>query len=106
MGGSGSSNRWTPTPPRDPCATLVFRAQINSPQPAAIASVTAGAILLIQLAPAPQTSVLALHQGQPIGSITGSRVTSLINCLRNGYLFEAEVVSIVGGSCTVDVRPV
>lgn len=106
MGGSGSSSRWTPTPPRDPCATLAFRAQINSPQPASLASVTVGQILLIQLAPAPQTSVLVLHLGQPIGSITGSRVTSLINCLLNGYLFESEVVSVLGGSCTVDVRPV
>lgn len=105
MSGSGRTNSWTPTPPRNPCATLTFKAQINSPQPAGLASITVGAILMIQLAPAPKTAVLALYQGQPIGSITGSSVTNLINCLLNGYLFEAEVVSIFGGSCTVNVGP-
>lgn len=106
MGGSGSSSRWSPTSPRDPCTTLAFRANLNSPQPSVLASVTVGTILQIQLSQPPQIAVLAMHAGLPAGSITGSSAPNLINCLRNGYNFEAEVLVIVGGSCTVEVRAV
>jgi hypothetical protein len=105
MGGSGSRG-WSPTPPRDPCDTLAFRSQLNSPQPALIAQLAIGTVLTVQLAPPPQSAVHALHGNQAVGSITGSSLAGLINCLRNGYAFEAKVVAIAGGLCTVDVRPV
>lgn len=106
MGGSGSSGGWNPTPPRDPCGTLAFRAQINSPQPAALTQLQAGAKLILQLALPAQTSVIAWHNGIQVGALTGVKVASLINCLCNGYGFEAEVVTISGGLCAVDVKPV
>jgi len=105
MGGSGSSG-WEPTPPRDPCGTLSFRASLNSPQPAVVALLTVGHVLSIGMAPAPQHAVQVSHGMSVAGTLTGPKISSLINCLLNGYCFEAEVVSISGGHCVVDVRPV
>jgi hypothetical protein len=105
MGGSGSGG-WTPTPPQSSCATLAFRASLNSPQPAVLAQLTVGTILTVALAASPQQAVYALLNGAPAGSLTGPRITSLINCLQNGFRFEAEVMSIHGGNCAVDVRAV
>ena len=102
---SGSGRGWSPTPPSEPCATLAFRAQLNSPQAALLTQLAVGDVLTVQLAAAPQSAVLAMHGNQAAGSITGPRLTSLINCLRNGYTFVAEILAIAGGQCTVDVRP-
>lgn len=105
MGGSGSGGSWEPTPLRDPCGTLAFRAQVNSPQPGALSQLQPGTILLLQVALPAQTSVVVWHNGIQVGALTGAKVASLINCLRNGYAFEAVVTSTVGGLCAVDVRP-
>lgn len=104
MGGSGSTS-WTPTPPRDPCGTLSFRAVINSPQPPIIRQLQVGDVLEVKLQTHPQIAVIVEHQGSVAGALTGTKVNSLINCLQNGYEFEAEVHSLSGGNCTVDVRP-
>lgn len=105
MSGSGARG-WSPTPPQDSCGTLSFRATLNSPQAAVLAQLTVGAVLTVSIAPPPQPAVYLSHGGQVAGSLTGQKIISLINCVQNGYQFEAEVVSIVGGQCIVDVRPV
>lgn len=105
MGGSGSRG-WSPSPPQDPCGTLAFRATLNSPQPAALASLAVGTLLTVSIAPPPQTAVYLSHGGQVVGSLTGPKISSLINCIQNGYQFEAEVFSVNGGLCSVDVRPI
>lgn len=104
MSGSGSRG-WISTPPRDVCSTLTFRVTLNSPQPAVLAQLAAGALLTVSIAPLPQTAVYLLHNQQIAGSLTGQKIISLINCIQNGYQFEAEVISVLGGLCTVDVRP-
>jgi hypothetical protein len=105
MGGSGPRN-WDSPPLRDPCTTLAFRATLNSPQPTVIAMLSTGNILAIFLSVSPQNVVQVLHGSLVAGSLTGSKISSLINCIRNGHTFEAEVHSIAGGQCVVDVRPV
>jgi hypothetical protein len=103
MGGSGSGG-WSPSAPRDPCDTLAFRAALNSPQAAVLTAVTVGHVLDVVLSPPPQQVVSVLHMGAVAGVLTGPRVPSLIRCLQNGYLFEAEVEALNGGDCTVGVR--
>ncbi len=105
MGGSGSGG-WSPSPPQNPCNTLAFRAPLNSPQPAVLAQLSVGSLLTVSLAPTPQAAVYISYLGQVAGSLTGQKIISLINCIQNGYQFQAEVISIVGGLCTVDVGPI
>jgi hypothetical protein len=102
MGGSGSGG-WTPSAP-SPCEQLSFLAIINSPQPAVIAKLKKGDVLKVTFQVAPQPAVVVEYKGAVAGSLTGTKISSLINCLQNGYTFEAEVTSIVGGQCTVEVK--
>ncbi len=103
MGGSGTGG-WTPSSPSNPCGELSFRSVVNSPQPAVISRLVVGDVLEVKLQTNPQNAVVVEHQGTVAGALTGTKVNALINCLQNGYTFEAEVISIVGGNCNVEVR--
>jgi hypothetical protein len=104
MGGSGSGG-WTPTPASNPCHTLSFRSAVNSPQPPLLAKLKVGSVLKVRLQTSPQTAVVLEHKAKTVGALTGPKVARLINCLQNGYTFEAEVLSVAGGECEVEVRP-
>jgi hypothetical protein len=104
MGGSGSGG-WTPTPAGNPCDTLSFRAAVNSPQPALLAKLKVGSVLTVKLQTSPQTAVIVELKTKTVGALTGPKVARLINCLQNGYTFEADVISVTGGECQVEVRP-
>lgn len=104
---SGSSRDvWEPSVPATRCDTLSFTATVNSPQPAALAAVSVGDILDVALSPPPHQSVLVVKQASTVGALTGAKISSLVNCLQNGYRFEAEVTGLNGGVCTVEVRPI
>lgn len=102
MGGSGSTG-WVPTAPSNQCERLAFRAIINSPQPGIIPSLTTGNVLKVKLQTTPTIAVIAELAGTLVGALTGTRVNELVNCIQNGYEYEATVVAVVGGKCTVDV---
>ena len=103
MGGSGS-NGWTPTAPSNPCERISFRASLNSPQPAAIATLNVGDVLDVALQTVPTNAVVTNFNGVLTGALTGTQVNALVNCIQNGYQYNATVVSISGGNCVVDVR--
>ena len=103
MSGSGSRG-WTPTAPSNSCERIAFRATINSPQPSIVSTLTVGNILDVKLQTTPTITVVVELAGAVVGALTGTRVNELVNCIQNGYQYEATVVSIVGGKCTVDVR--
>ncbi|KLN64476.1 hypothetical protein [Vibrio sp. VPAP30] len=98
MGGSGGG--YTPSGSNTECRRLEFQANLNSPQ-AAIAALNVGDLLPVVLQ---QRVVTVLHNGSPIGSITGPRIQRLVSCIENGYSYEAEVVFVSGGTCAVMVR--
>lgn len=104
MGGSGSGG-WTPTSSSDKCATLVFDAQLNSPQPSALATLLQGEYLSVELSALPRQVVQVSKSGMVVGALTGTQAPQLINCLQNGYSFKAEVVNVTSGMCTVRVSP-
>lgn len=104
MGGSGTGG-WTPTSSSDKCATLVFEAQLNSPQAPVLATLVLGEFLSVELSALPRQVVQVLKSGVMVGVLTGSQTPQLINCLQNGYSFRAEVQSVAGGMCTVRVSP-
>jgi hypothetical protein len=104
MGGSGPGG-WTPPPVVDPCTTLSFRAAVNSPKPAVLKKMKEGAVLVVELQKPPSTSVIVMYKDEELGALTGPKIATLVNCLQNGYKFKADVVSITGGNCQVEVRP-
>jgi hypothetical protein len=44
------------------------------------------------------------YSGQLAGTLTGTKINQLINCLLDGFDFEAQVVEVRGGTCIIDVR--
>lgn len=103
MGGSGSGG-WEPTAPSNPCERVAFRATINSPQPSVVPGLATGTVLDVKLQTTPNIAVIADLSGTVIGALTGIRVNDLVNCIQNGYQYEATVVTVIGGKCTVDVH--
>lgn len=91
--------------PVDACAMLAFRVVLSSPQFKVLAKLESGDVLSVQLDPRFEGVVQALLVDEPAGSIAGDKKNSLVGCLHNGYRFEAEVIELKGGQCTVDVRP-
>lgn len=103
MGGSGSGG-YKPTAPTSPCARLAFQATINSPKPTVVVQLKVGDVLDVVLTPQGQSVVLE-HNAQQAGSLTGTQVAQLINCINSGFEYRAVVVQLNGGQCVVRVEP-
>jgi hypothetical protein len=103
MGGSGSGG-YKPSAPTSPCARLTFQATINSPKPALLTQLKVGDLLDVVLNPQGQGVILE-HNTQPAGSLTGTQVAQLINCINSGFEYQAIVVQINGGQCVVRIEP-
>jgi hypothetical protein len=102
MGGSGTGG-YKPSQPRSSCADLVFQATVNSPKPSVVSALVPGEELAVATAP----SGAAVHVSRKrtlVGSLTGTKVASLINCIASGYEYKAIVVSVSGGQCVVRVE--
>ncbi len=104
MGSTGSSGGWMPSTPSNTCERINFRADINSPQPL-VNSLRLRDVLAVKLQTTPSPAVVVEFKGAVVGALTGSQINTLVNCLQNGYTYEATVVGIVGGRCTVQVTP-
>ena len=103
MGGSGSGG-YKPTAPSSPCARLTFQATINSPKPTVIGQLKVGDSLEVLLNPQGQGVILE-HNVQLAGSLTGTQVAQLINCINSGFEYKAVVVQLNGGQCVVRIEP-
>jgi hypothetical protein len=101
MGGSGSGG-YTPTAPRNPCENLSFQAAINSPQAKVLNQLKLGSVLDVRLNKT-GTGVEVDFGKQTAGSLTGTQVAQLVNCLVSGFQYEATVVTLNGGNCVVRV---
>jgi hypothetical protein len=106
MGGSDRSGPRRGPQPSNRCGDFDERLPLSSPKAAVLRNVAVGDVLDViayqhrNLAP----TVVALHGGQIAGSILSTRSPFLIRCLQNGHEFEAEVLELAGGLCTVQVR--
>jgi hypothetical protein len=69
-----------------------------------VATLHVGDILEVRLSAHPRTGADVLNGGQVVGAVTGQKMYDLVRCLQNGYPFEAEVLVLNGGMCTVEVR--
>lgn len=85
------------------CSIIRFTAVLNSPQPSVISTLSVGEILDVSIHSGTSISVIVSKNSIPAGSITGQYLSDLLSCIQNGYSYEATVISISGGQCTVEV---
>jgi hypothetical protein len=79
---------------------------LNSPNRTTVTTLRVGDILDVQLQAGPPRRLVATHNGSVAGSITSPKSTQIIQCItREGRAYVAEVRSIRGGLCQVELRP-
>lgn len=87
----------------EPCQALRLDRALEAPVPVVVAALTPGDVLAVDLIEGPPTVVVLTDSaGQTAGSVIPT--AQLIECLRQGVQFEAEVVSASGGAVRVEVR--
>jgi hypothetical protein len=64
-----------------------------------------GTELDVKLQTIPTISVVMEYSGAIAGSLTGTEVSKLINCIQNGFEYSATIVTIDKGNYTVQVTP-
>lgn len=103
MGGSGSGG-YSPRTPSSPCSKLTFQATLNSPQAPVLAQLQIGSVLEVGL-DSSGNSVEVRFNSQLAGSVTGTRVAQLINCINSGFTYRGIVVTLTGGQCVLRIEP-
>jgi hypothetical protein len=109
MSGPGGSS-----PPRGgngngiDCDSLVVDTTLNSPEPAVLKTLKKGTRLAVELGQSPKGREILLAKtkaGQIAGSLTPPRVLDIMNCLKGGHSYIAEVLADPsGGDCRVRIR--
>ena len=101
-GGSGSGTGPTGS---DPCA-ITQRAPLNSPRPAIVATITIGDILRVELNESGIRPILEVVATAGLaGALTHNGHIRLIDCIRQGYRYEAVVVGRTGGAVDLQIQP-
>lgn len=89
----------------EPC-DIHEAATLNSPNRKIVATLRSGDVLDVVLRPGPPRQLVAEHNGSVAGSITSPQSTRIIQCItRDGRQYVAEVTSVRGGICRVEIRP-
>jgi hypothetical protein len=103
MSGSGGGS-WSDTS-QDPCEKLTSETTLTSPVRSVIAHLSKDVILDVEVSDSGGTRVVqALHNGNVAGSITSTIIQRIAECIENGHVYVAEVLSVQGGACRVRVR--
>lgn len=104
MSGGGPGD---PTPPPTSCQSI-RTGPLNSPQPAVIATINVNDRLFVILDKSAGRPVLQVrtNAGAIAGSLTFLGHLSLIDCIEQGFSYEAVVLSIAGGNVQLRIEPV
>jgi hypothetical protein len=107
MGGTGSGSGIPPSGETSgfDCANVSITTYLNSPNPSVLKKITVGITLTIDLDPK-TGALVAIHKKTIAGSITHSNVVDLIECMNEGYSYQAKVISLDGGSCQIRITNV
>lgn len=100
MSGSGGGGY---SPPDTNCANLSFTTVLSSPQVSVISTLKKGDQLKLELQLAPVKLVMATNKGKFTGTIT-TQAQKLIACIEAGTDYVADVVSVSGHQCSVEVH--
>jgi hypothetical protein len=87
------------------CACLADRVVLASPKPKIIAKLKKKDILNVELKDKKPPVLAVTEDGDVAGTIIPTDLSTLVKCINDGYSYEAQVVEISGGSCTVDIQP-
>ena len=88
----------------DPCA-LVHQAPLNSPRRAVVPTLNTGDILSVVLNSSGPRPILEVHAPAGIaGSLTHTGHVAIIDCIRAGHQYVAEVVGRSGPAIDLQVR--
>jgi hypothetical protein len=98
-GGGGGGGGGQP----DPCE-IVETTTLNSANRTALATLRVGDMLDVVFKAGPPQQLLAQSRGNTVGSITSPSMPQIIQCIRAGNSYAAEIKSIRGAICQVEVR--
>lgn len=105
MSGGGGGGGGGGGPDYGPCEELKFDAQLTSPQPAVVQTLSVGEILQIDIVSIKGQQILqVLKDTQPVGGLIGGDAARLRECILAGHEFNATVISINGGQVRVHVE--
>lgn len=89
----------------DPCA-IFQQAPLNSPNPQVVPTLNVGDSLMVVLNTAGPRAILEVHAAAGIaGALTHNGHLAIIECMRAGHQYAADVVSRSGAAITLQVRP-
>lgn len=108
-GGGSSSEDWrgpgTGSASGDDKCAIVERTVLNSPDPAIVAGLSVGEILLVELETQPRSRLVAkTAAGAIAGAVTSTSIVDIIECIQNGSVYEAEVLAINAGKVEIEIR--
>lgn len=89
----------------DKCA-IYEKTVIASAVASVVATLKAGDILLVELETAPRNRVVVKTvAGAVVGAVTSLRLVDMIECLKEKFAYQAEVLSISGAKVEIEIRP-
>jgi hypothetical protein len=114
--GGGDGDRWRPTAPPEkpsgrkpkdggkpnPC-DIVEKTNLNSPNRQVLTGLKVGDVLDVEFRP-PALVAVTVPKKLVAGSITSPSMNRILGCIKQGEHYEAEVLSISGAICQVEVR--
>lgn len=106
MSGSGGSGYGSEFEPVDACGSLFIETQLSSPKDDVIDSINVGDILDVTVQQLDVTTVVVvLRQGQLAGGVAAPQVQRLRECIVQGMMYDATVVSKNNGQVRVRIKP-
>lgn len=89
----------------DSCEKLVIHTQLSSPVAQVVGQLQVNDVLTVSSRPGQGTTLVeALYHGQVAGGIAAPQITRLMQCLSEGYQYQATVTAISGGQIKIRVE--
>lgn len=105
MSGGGGGG-YTPVGQAGPCDKLQAETALQSPNPAVVGTIRKDDQLELQLEPVGNRhAVIVVKDGQKAGSLVFASLQKLIECMRGGHEYVADVLAVSGPSCRLRIRP-
>ena len=78
---------------------------LASPTPKVIAKLKVKDILKVELKDGKPPVLAVTEHNEAAGTIIPTDLSTLVGCIKKGCQYEAKVVNIDGGACTVEIQP-
>lgn len=83
------------------CASVSIQTTIMSPDPIVLAGLSAGDVLNVSLRTATGPLIAVTASGDTLGVIFTTDLSTLIDCINNGYDYKATILRISGAECHI-----